>query len=123
MGGAAELDMVINIGALKVTAIRDRPERHRCRGETMHTPSAAIVEGDRSRPHTRRTKKGRRPALSGQGGGRDYVKTSTGFGPSGATVGDVALMRRWSGPESGVKARPGHQESADDVKSDGGRRD
>ncbi|HIP96597.1 MAG TPA: 2-deoxyribose-5-phosphate aldolase, partial [Anaerolineae bacterium] len=37
----------------------------------------------------------------------DYVKTSTGFGPGGATVADVALMRRVVGPEMGVKAAGG----------------
>jgi deoxyribose-phosphate aldolase len=39
--------------------------------------------------------------------GADYVKTSTGFGPGGATVQDVALMRRAVGPEMGVKAAGG----------------
>jgi deoxyribose-phosphate aldolase len=37
----------------------------------------------------------------------DYVKTSTGFGPGGATLSDVALMRRTVGPEMGVKAAGG----------------
>ena len=36
--------------------------------------------------------------------GADYVKTSTGFGPGGATAADVALMRRVVGAEMGVKA-------------------
>jgi deoxyribose-phosphate aldolase len=39
--------------------------------------------------------------------GADYVKTSTGFGPGGATVHDVELMRRAVGPEMGVKAAGG----------------
>ncbi|MBR3222372.1 MAG: deoxyribose-phosphate aldolase [Kiritimatiellae bacterium] len=39
--------------------------------------------------------------------GFDFVKTSTGFGPGGATVGDVALMRRTVGREMGVKAAGG----------------
>ena len=39
--------------------------------------------------------------------GADYVKKSTGFGPGGATVADVALMRRVVGPEIGVKAAGG----------------
>ncbi len=39
--------------------------------------------------------------------GADFVKTSTGFGPSGATVADVALMRRIVGPDMGVKAAGG----------------
>jgi deoxyribose-phosphate aldolase len=39
--------------------------------------------------------------------GADYVKTSTGFGPGGATAHDVALMRRAVGPGLGVKAAGG----------------
>jgi len=37
----------------------------------------------------------------------DFVKTSTGFGPGGATLHDVELMRRTVGPEMGVKAAGG----------------
>jgi deoxyribose-phosphate aldolase len=39
--------------------------------------------------------------------GADFVKTSTGFGPGGATAHDVALMRRVVGAEMGVKAAGG----------------
>jgi len=39
--------------------------------------------------------------------GADFVKTSTGFGPGGATVDDVALMRRVVGDSMGVKAAGG----------------
>jgi deoxyribose-phosphate aldolase len=39
--------------------------------------------------------------------GADFVKTSTGFASGGATVADVALMRRVVGPEMGVKAAGG----------------
>ena len=39
--------------------------------------------------------------------GADFVKTSTGFGPAGATARDVELMRRVVGPEMGVKASGG----------------
>jgi deoxyribose-phosphate aldolase len=45
--------------------------------------------------------------------GADYVKTSTGFGPSGAAVADVALMRRVVGPSMGVKAAGGIGSLAD----------
>jgi len=45
--------------------------------------------------------------------GADYVKTSTGFGPGGATVEDVALMRRVVGPDIGVKAAGGVRNLAD----------
>ena len=43
----------------------------------------------------------------------DFVKTSTGFGTGGATVADVALMRRCVGPERGVKAAGGIRTLAD----------
>ena len=39
--------------------------------------------------------------------GADFVKTSTGFGPGGATIADVELMRRTVGEELGVKAAGG----------------
>jgi deoxyribose-phosphate aldolase len=45
--------------------------------------------------------------------GADYVKTSTGFGPTGATAADIALMRRTVGPEMGVKAAGGIRTAAD----------
>jgi len=46
----------------------------------------------------------------------DFVKTSTGFGPSGATPEDVALMRRVVGPSMGVKAAGGIRTYADAQK-------
>ena len=42
-----------------------------------------------------------------QAAGADFVKTSTGFGTSGATAHDIALMRQAVGPEMGVKAAGG----------------
>jgi hypothetical protein len=45
--------------------------------------------------------------------GADFVKTSTGFGPGGATIEDVALMRRVVGPTTGVKAAGGVRTLAD----------
>jgi deoxyribose-phosphate aldolase len=45
--------------------------------------------------------------------GADFVKTSTGFGPGGATLADVALMRRVIGPQMGVKAAGGVRSLAD----------
>ena len=47
--------------------------------------------------------------------GADFVKTSTGFGPSGASAHDVELMRMAVGPEMGVKASGGIR-TLDDVK-------
>ena len=45
--------------------------------------------------------------------GADFVKTSTGFGPAGASAHDVALMRAVVGPEMGVKASGGIRTLAD----------
>ena len=40
-------------------------------------------------------------------GGADFVKTSTGFGPSGATIEDILLLRKTIGRQTGVKAAGG----------------
>ena len=48
-----------------------------------------------------------RGCLLAKAAGADFVKTSTGFGPSGATVEDVTLMRKTVGDELGVKAAGG----------------
>ena len=48
-----------------------------------------------------------RACLAAKRAGADFVKTSTGFAKSGATVADVALMRRTVGSEMGVKAAGG----------------
>jgi deoxyribose-phosphate aldolase len=48
-----------------------------------------------------------RACLAAKRAGADFVKTSTGFAKSGATVADVALMRRTVGAEMGVKAAGG----------------
>ena len=54
--------------------------------------------------------------------GADFVKTSTGFGPSGATAHDVALMRQAVGPEMGVKAAGGIRTLAGSRSHDRGGR-
>ncbi|MFY9134771.1 MAG: 2-deoxyribose-5-phosphate aldolase, partial [Bacillota bacterium] len=50
--------------------------------------------------------------LIAKGAGADFVKTSTGFGHGGATVEDVALMRRTVGQSMGVKASGGIRDAA-----------
>jgi deoxyribose-phosphate aldolase len=103
--GATEVDMVINVGALKsgdlglveqdiaavVSACRD------CRVLSKVIIEAALLTDE---------EKVTACALS-KAAGADYVKTSTGFGPGGATVADVELMRRVVGPDIGVKAAGG----------------
>ena len=103
--GAAEIDMVINIGALKSGDLR-LVERDI---EAVTAPcreagvlSKVIIEA----AYLTDDEKVAACTLA-RGAGADFVKTSTGFGPGGATVADVALMRRVVGAEMGVKAAGG----------------
>ena len=109
--GATEIDMVVNIGALKADAL-----------ELIYEDVKAVVEA--SHPHNVHVKVilemcylNQREKIAGclisKAAGADFVKTSTGFGPSGATAADVALMRRVVGAEVGVKAAGGIRTLAD----------
>ncbi len=103
--GAAELDMVINVGALKSRQYAVVEEDITAVVNAAHQLGASvkvIIEA----AYLTDEEKVEACALS-KAAGADYVKTSTGFGPSGATVEDVALMRRVVGPEMGVKAAGG----------------
>jgi deoxyribose-phosphate aldolase len=102
--GAEELDMVINVGALKSGNLKlveedIRAIKRACRSHTilkviletgLLTDEEKIIACEISRK-----------------AGADFVKTSTGFSGTGATVHDVALMRRIVGPHMGVKASGG----------------
>jgi deoxyribose-phosphate aldolase len=103
--GASEIDMVINIGALKSGDLR-AVERdivavvepcRQCGVASKVIIEAALLTDDEKITASTLTK----------AAGADFVKTSTGFGPGGATVADVALMRRVVGAEMGVKAAGG----------------
>jgi len=101
--GADEIDMVINIGALKSgndqMALDDiRAVREATRGKVLKV----IIETS----YLTDDEKVRACRMAKQAGA-DFVKTSTGFGSGGATVEDVSLMRRTVGPEMGVKASGG----------------
>ncbi len=103
--GAREVDMVINIGALKSGDLR-AVERDieavtgPCRANGVL--SKVIIEA------AFLTDEEKISACSlAKAAGADFVKTSTGFGPGGATVADVALMRRVVGDDMGVKAAGG----------------
>ncbi len=101
--GADEIDMVINIGALKsgkyeivfndIKAVREVTE-----GKILKV----IIETG----YLTREEKIKACELAKEAGA-DFVKTSTGFGPHGATVEDVKLMKEIVGPEMGVKASGG----------------
>jgi deoxyribose-phosphate aldolase len=103
--GAREIDMVINVGALKSGDLRSverdieavvAPARD-CSAMTKVIIEAALLTDDEKVT----------ACTLAKAGGADYVKTSTGFGPGGATAADVALMRRVVGAEMGVKAAGG----------------
>lgn len=103
--GAREIDMVINVGALKSNDLRT-VERDI---EAVTAPcrdcgvlSKVIIEAALLTDEEKIT-----ACTLAKAAGADYVKTSTGFGPGGATAADVALMRRVVGAEMGVKAAGG----------------
>jgi deoxyribose-phosphate aldolase len=102
--GAAELDMVINIGWLRSG-----------RGDEVRQEIQAVVEMARGRALVKvilenayltddQKAQGCRLAETA---GADFVKTSTGFAPSGATLDDLRLMRRSVSPHIQVKAAGG----------------
>lgn len=103
--GARELDMVINIGALKSREYAWVEEDIRSVVNVAH-PRGAIVKVIIEAALLTDDEKVKACTLA-KAARADYVKTSTGFGPGGATVEDVALMRRVVGPEVGVKAAGG----------------
>ena len=110
--GATEIDMVINVGALKdkkydivfndIKAVVDNAGGNLVKVifETcLLTPEEIVKACELS-----------------VSAGADYVKTSTGFGKYGATVEDVALMRKTVGPNIGVKASGGVRTREDMLK-------
>ncbi len=105
--GATEIDMVINIGALKSKDYEmvARDIRAVVRVSHAHTPPAlvkVIIEAALLSDEEKIA-----ACLLSKESDADYVKTSTGFASGGATVADVALMRRTVGPVMGVKAAGG----------------
>lgn len=101
--GADEIDMVINIGALKngEDHLVEDDMREVVRASSGRITKAifetALLSDDEVIRASRMAKRA----------GLDFVKTSTGFGPGGATVHHVALMRKTVGRSMGVKASGG----------------
>ena len=101
--GAAEIDMVVNIGALKGGDLT-----------LVYSDIAGVVAAAQGRPvkviletaMLDRDQKITACVLS-KAAGAAFVKTSTGFGGGGATVEDITLMRAVVGPDMGVKASGG----------------
>ena len=103
--GAQELDMVLNVGELKdgnlgivATDIAEVVRvAHASNARVKVILETALLSDEEKRAACRLA----------QQAGADFVKTSTGFGPGGATVADVQLMREAVGPTMGVKASGG----------------
>ena len=107
--GAEEIDMVINVGALKdrdLAAVRDdiAAVKKVCGKLTLKVIIETCLLSDEEKEIACR--------LSAEAGA-DFVKTSTGFNQSGATLADIALMRRTVGSQLGVKASGGVRTQAD----------
>ena len=103
--GAREIDMVINVGALKsgdVRVVERDIEAVTAPCRESGAISKVIIEAALLSDDEKVT-----ACTLAKAAGADFVKTSTGFGPGGATVADVALMRRVVGEGMGVKAAGG----------------
>lgn len=103
--GATEIDMVINIGALKAGESELVARDIRGVVETVHKAGALVKVIIETALLTDEEKVV--ACLLAKEAGADYVKTSTGFSGGGATVHDIALMRKTVGPTIGVKASGG----------------
>lgn len=103
--GAREVDMVINIGALKsgddcaveddIRAVVKAAHEHRIICKVI-IETALLTDDEKVRA-----------CIAAKNAGADFVKTSTGFAKGGATAADIALMRRTVGTQIGVKASGG----------------
>ena len=108
--GAHEVDMVINIGAAKAGDF-----------ETIREEIAAIAEAVKGQAILKviietallTDEEKEKACLASVEAKADFVKTSTGFSTGGATLEDIALMRKTVGPDMGVKASGGVRTYAD----------
>ncbi|MFE4198250.1 deoxyribose-phosphate aldolase [Paenarthrobacter sp. NPDC056912] len=111
LDGADEIDMVINMAAARANDKGALVEDITAVAEAVHAGGAilkVIIETSMLSDEQK--------VLACQASveaGADFVKTSTGFNGGGATVEDVALMRRTVGPDLGVKASGGVRSLAD----------
>jgi deoxyribose-phosphate aldolase len=110
--GAREIDMVINIGALK-SADYETVFEDICKVVKSAAPAGVKVILETSALDTEQKIIG---CTLSKLAGAAFVKTSTGFGKGGATVEDVALMRRVVGGDIGVKASGGVRTAEDVLK-------
>jgi len=105
--GATELDMVVNVGALKdgkadfvqqdIKAVVDAVAKVNPKALVKVIIETCLLTDEEKKT----------ACLAAKAAGAHFVKTSTGFGKGGATTGDIALMRAMVGPDMGVKASGG----------------
>ncbi|HEU4597700.1 MAG TPA: deoxyribose-phosphate aldolase [Pyrinomonadaceae bacterium] len=105
LDGAREVDMVLNVGALKSGDDCAAEQDIRSVVEAAHEFGVLVKVIIETALLTDEEKV--RACLAAKRAGADFVKTSTGFAKGGATVADVALMRQTVGAEMGVKASGG----------------
>lgn len=109
--GATEIDMVINIGALKDRNLDLVARDILAVEKSVHAAGAllkVIIETALLTDEEKQI-----ACLLAKEAGADFVKTSTGFSTAGATTEDVALMRHTVGPLMGVKAAGGVRSKED----------
>ncbi|CAK4851137.1 unnamed protein product [Aphanomyces euteiches] len=102
--GATEIDMVMNVGAMKSGDLNT--VKKDIEGVVLAASGQAIVKVILETGLLTDEEKVKACSICKMAGA-DFVKTSTGFGPGGATVEDIALMRKTVGAEMGVKASGG----------------
>lgn len=112
--GAEEIDMVINVGALK--SGEDEFVEQDIRGVVRAARRGGAVTKVILECALLTDEEKVRACWCARAAGADFVKTSTGFGPGGAAAHDVELMRLTVGPGMGVKAAGGIR-SYEDVKA------
>jgi deoxyribose-phosphate aldolase len=103
--GATEIDMVLNVGALKSGDLRLVEQD--IEGVTSACRDAGVVSKVIIEAALLTDEEKVTASTLTKAAAADFVKTSTGFGPGGATIGDVMLMRRVVGDTIGVKAAGG----------------
>lgn len=118
--GADEIDMVINVGALKSReydiVLKDIKEVKDACGQALLKviiETCLLTEEEKEKA-----------CLLAKEAGADFVKTSTGFSTGGAVAKDVALMRKTVGEDMGVKASGGirSRETAEEMVNAGASR-
>lgn len=114
LAGAQEIDMVMNIGAMKSGEL-ERVESDIRGVVEVCREGGAIVKVILENAYLTEEEKLAACRIA-EKVGADFVKTSTGFGPSGATEADVRLMRQTVGPTVGVKAAGGIRTLADALR-------